>query len=94
MQYVRNLLNEQRRRAVGSLMKYLEDTIYDRLTPHEQQELRRRVLGVFGQYHDICLDMVKASVSDGTMHNEEALPLLHRLSADVQGLRRDLNGHR
>lgn len=94
MQYVRNLLNEQRRRCVGSLMAYLEANIYNRLTEREQKEVRQRVLAVVGQYHDICLDMVKASVNEGALMNDDAAALLHRLSGEVSKLRRELHADR
>jgi len=89
MQFVRNMLNEQRKRAVGSLMQYLEANVYDRLSIEEQKELRARVLGAIGQYHDTCLDMMKASVNDGTLINEDAVRMLTKLNSDVAYLRRE-----
>jgi hypothetical protein len=80
MQFVRNMLNEQRRRAVGTLMQYLEINIFPRLTEAEQRELRGKVIGAVGQYHDVCLDMLKASVNDGTVVNVEALRLISELN--------------
>jgi hypothetical protein len=92
MQFVRNMLNEQRRRAVASLMQYLEDNVFERLTEREQRELRAKVIGSIGQYHDVCLDMLKASVNDGTLMNDEAARLLAGLKTDVAHLRRSVDG--
>ena len=90
MQFVRNMLNEQRKRAVGSLMQYLEANVYDRLSIEERQELRARVLAAIGQYHDTCLDMMKASINDGTLINEDAVRMLAKLNSDVTHLRREV----
>ena len=88
MQFIRNLLNEQRRRAIGTLMQYMEQNIYEHLTVAEQRELRARVLGAVGQYHDTCLDMLKASVNDGTLMNEDTAQLLTGIRGDIANLRK------
>ena len=90
MQFVRNMLNEQRKRAVGSLMQYLEANIYDRLSIEEQRELRARVLGAIGHYHDTCLDMMKASINDGTLINEDAVRMLAKINDGMTHLRREV----
>ena len=87
MQFARNVLNEQRRRLVGNLMQYLEANVYTHLSEHEQRELRKRVLTAVGAYHDVCLDMLKASIDDGSVVNEEALHLLARVSNQLDALR-------
>jgi hypothetical protein len=92
MSFVRNLLNEQRRRAVGSLMQYLEGNVYKHLTDQERKELRSRVIASIGAYHDVCLDMLKASVNDGTVMNDEAARLLASLNGKVDRLIRDDHG--
>lgn len=90
MQFARNVLNEQRRRLIGNLMQYMERNVYEHLTPDQQRELRSRVLTSVGQYHDVCLDMLKASIDDGTLVNEDAQRLMSRLSQQLDALRRDL----
>lgn len=90
MQFARNVLNEQRRRLIGNLMQYLESHVYEHLSDHEQRELRKRVLTAVGAYHDVCLDMLKASIDDGSVVNEEALKLMARLSQQMDTLRKDL----
>lgn len=92
MNFVRNMLNEQRRRVVGSLMQYFEANVYEHLTPAQQKELRGRVIASIGQYHDVCLDMLKASVNDGTVMNDEAARLLARLNTEVGRLTKAVNG--
>lgn len=78
--FVRNVLNEQRKRAVASILTHAESRIYAKLTPREQSELRSKIIASITQYHDTCLDLVKASVDEGTTVNEEALRLLHKLN--------------
>jgi len=90
MQFARNVLNEQRRRLIGNLMQYLESHVYEHLSQADQRELRKRVLTAVGAYHDVCLDMLKASIDDGTVVNEEALRLMSRLSKQMDSLGREL----
>lgn len=78
--FVRNLLGEQRKRMVGTLMGYLEREVYPQLNARQQRALRDKVLAATAPYHDACLDMLKASVNDGTVVNEEALRLISELN--------------
>ncbi len=71
--FVKNLLTESRKRLVGSLMSYMEQNVYPELDKKQQEELRNKVLTSVGAYHDACLDMIKASVNDGSMVNEHFL---------------------
>lgn len=87
MSFVRNMLIEQRKRLVGTLMRYMENEIYPKLTEAERRELRKRVLTAVDSYHDVCLDMLKASVEDGSVLNDEAARLLARLNTEVTALR-------
>lgn len=89
MEFAKNLLNEQRRRMVGSLMAYIEHNVYEHLSPAARVELRGKVLSSVSAYHDVCLDMLKASVQDGTTGNDEALQLIHSMRADLRALRKD-----
>lgn len=83
MQFVRNLLIEQRRRTVGALMGHIEERVYPRLPAAERKELRDKVLQTVNAYHDICLDVLKSSVNDGSVVNEEALRLLAEIHGTV-----------
>lgn len=83
-QFLKNLLAEQRSRLVGSLMNYLEKEVYPELDEMSQRALRAKVLGAVAQYHDVCLDLLKASVNDGSVLNEAALEAISALHADVR----------
>lgn len=88
-QFAQNLLQEQRRRLVGTLMRFLEEEVYPALSLPQQKELRKKVLTSTAQYHDVCLDLIKASINDGTVANEETMRLLTLVHADVRSLRKD-----
>lgn len=83
-EFVRNVLVEQRKRLVGTVMSHLEANVYPKLTVTERKELRDKVLTAVGAYHDICLDMLKASVTDGSVVNEEAVRLMAELNHRLQ----------
>lgn len=85
MQFVKNLLIEQRRRTVGSLMGHIEEKVYPRLPAHERKDLRDKVLQTVNAYHDVCLDVLKSSVNDGSVVNEEAIRLLAEIHGHVVG---------
>lgn len=89
MEFAKQLLNEQRKRMVGSLMSYIETNVYEHLSAQERLNLRSKVLSSVSAYHDVCLDMLKASVHDGTTLNDEALQLIHSMHRDLQLLRRE-----
>lgn len=82
-EFVRNLLIEQRKRLVSSLMEYSERNVYPRLNDAERKALRDKVLASVGVYHDTCLDILKASVNDGSIVNEVALDAIAELHRDV-----------
>jgi uncharacterized protein YutE (UPF0331/DUF86 family) len=87
MQFVRNMLVEQRKRLVGTVMKYIENEVYPKLTEMERRALRKRILTAVDSYHDVCLDMLKASVDDGLTINDEAARLLARLNTEIASLK-------
>lgn len=87
MQFVKKMLIERRQRLVGTLMRYIEEEVYPKLSEQERKDLRRRVLTAIDAYHEVCLDMLKASVNDGTMLNDEAARLLARLNSQIEMLR-------
>jgi hypothetical protein len=88
-QFVRNMLVEQRKRLVGTLMRYVETDVYPRLPESERHRLRKKILQSVDAYHDVCLDMLKATVDDGSIHNDEAARLLARLNNEIQELRKE-----
>ena len=81
--FVRNLLIEQRKRLIGSIMAHAEKNLWADLSPTQQRALREKVLSAVGAYHDTCLDILKASVNDGFVVNEEALQLLRDIHTKV-----------
>lgn len=81
MQFIKNLLAEQRKRALGTIMRHVEVKVYPKLTQAERDELRAKIMGALGQYHDTTLDILKSSVDEGGVVNEEALGILRRLDA-------------
>ena len=74
--FVRNLLIEQRKRLVGSIMLHAEKNMYSSMSVTQQRAFREKVLASVGTYHDTCLDILKASVNDGSVVNGEALELI------------------
>lgn len=88
-EFVRNVLSEQRKRMLGSIMQYLEREVYPKLTLPQQKALREKVLNSTIAYHDVCLDLLKASVNDGSVVNEEAVRLMAELNHRLQRQARD-----
>lgn len=81
--FVKNLLTESRKRLVGSLMSYIEQNIYPNLDKKQQEDLRSKVLTSVGAYHDACLDMIKASVNDGSITNEYLLNEIYDMFDEI-----------
>lgn len=83
--YVRRLLGEQRKRMVGSLMRYIEAEVYPELSPAQRTALREKVLAAAGAYHDVTLDMLAASVDEGTSEiNQAVLDAIDRLGREIR----------
>ena len=83
-EFVRNLMIEQRKRVVGSIMSHAEKNIFPSLSVPQQRAFRDKVLSSIGAYHDTCLDVLKASVDDGFVVNTEAIDLLRNIHAEVK----------
>lgn len=81
--FVRNLLIEQRGRVVSSVMTYIEAEVFPVLRPEQRKALRTKMLSSIGAYHDVCLDILKASINDGTVTNERVLELLQQIHQEV-----------
>lgn len=86
--FVRGVLTRQRKRAIAIIMRHAETSFYASLTPEQQNEFRSTVLSAIGSYHDACIDMVEASVNDGTMLNEEAVRVLAQFNEAAQRFQR------
>lgn len=90
-EFVRNLLIEQRKRVVGSIMTHAEKNMFPVLSPAQQRMFREKVLASIGVYHDTCLDILKASVDDGSLVNTEALSMISEIHQAMRKQVRDGN---
>lgn len=88
-QFVRNLMGETRKRAIGSLMTYIEREVYPSLNERQQKDLRQRVLACITQYHEVTLDVLRSSINDGAAVNEDALVILTRMEGKLTALGRE-----
>lgn len=100
--FVRNLAIEQRKRLVAGLMEHFEKRVLPALPANVRsqalRDYRDRVLASVGQYHDVVLDCLKASVGEVVV-NEEAMRLLEQVHQAVTAPRvpaasRRVNGGR
>lgn len=85
-EFVRNMLIEQRKRLSASVLSYCEQHVYKSLEPRQQRDLREKVLTAVGAYHDVCLDMLKATVNDGSIPNEDLIQAIADLHTDVRAI--------
>ncbi len=94
-QFARNLAVEQRRRLVGAIMEHFEKKVAPTIPIGARnqvaQQFRDKVMAAVGQYHDVVLDMLKSTIEDGSVVNEEALALLRDLGASLGALREDVD---
>lgn len=85
--FARNMAIEQRRRLVGALMEHFEKKVAPTIPLAQRnavaQAFREKVMASVGQYHDVVLDMLKSTVDDGTVVNDEALVLLREIHAGL-----------
>lgn len=81
MDFVQNIAKEQRKRLVGSIMEFAEREMYPHLPDDVKKRFREKVLQSTGQYHDMVLDVLKASTSESSVVNEAAIELLEQIHA-------------
>jgi hypothetical protein len=88
-EFARKVASNARQRCVGGVMTYAEKNIYPKMTAAERTAFRDKVLQSVGAYHDTLLDLLTASVDDGTLKvNEHALAAIdrmNRLAATIEG---------
>lgn len=89
-QFINNLMAAQRKRAIGTLMGYIEREVYPGLQAAQQRELRERVLAAIGAYHETTLDILKSAVDDGSEVNDQALAALSRMDANLRTIANDV----
>lgn len=87
-QFARDLVVEQRRRLIGNLMAYCEREVFPKLTEAERKALREKVQQAVGGYHELVLDMLKVTINDGMLVNDQALRLLEDIHAATRSGRR------
>lgn len=71
-EYACKVASRGRQRLVATIMQYAEQKLYPKLTATERNALREKVLQAVGAYHDNVLDLLRASVDDGTLKVNEA----------------------
>lgn len=80
---VKDFLKARRDRALGSILGYMERSIYESLSLSDQRQVRKVVIDALNSYHDSVLDLLKSETGE---RNEEVLSLLSRLHSDVSRL--------
>lgn len=89
---VRELIIEQRKRLVASLLSEAESTLKPKVSAQEWNAFRSKVLDSVGTYHDFILDVLKVSRRSSVL-NEEAVRLIKQIHVGQQRLiENDLNG--
>ena len=91
-EFIRKMLGRQQKRVTAIVMGHAERSFYDKLTPDQRAEFRATVLAAISSYHQACLDMIEASVSDGAEINEEAVRVIAQFNENVQTYRDELQG--
>lgn len=81
--FVTNLLRERRQRLVGSIMQAAERELFPSVSEAKQKAFRTKVLEAVGSYHDVALDCMRATVSDGSVQNDP-MEILRALHVDFQ----------
>lgn len=83
--FAKNLLATRGRRAVATLLTWLEDNVYEHIPGELQTETRGKVLGVIGEFQDLAMDMVASDT--GVINDYWAEEL-----AEVKTLLRKIDG--
>jgi len=84
--YAKNLLAQRGRRASATLLTWLENNVYEFVTPELQGEIRGKVLQIISEYQDLAMDMV---ASDTGTINEFWVEELDRIHSTL----RSIDGH-
>jgi hypothetical protein len=84
--FAKNLLATRGRRAVATLLTWLEDNAYQYLPADVQTETRGKVLSVIGEFQDLAMDMVASDT--GIINDFWAEEL-----AEMKSLLRRIDGH-
>jgi hypothetical protein len=80
-EFARRVATNARQRCIGGIMTHAEKQLYPKMTPAERVAFREKVLQSVGAYHDTVLDLLSASVDDGTLKvNQAALDAIDRFN--------------
>lgn len=72
------LITERRKRLVASIMGHAEREFYTQLSPQQQADFRRKVLGSVDEFADLVRDLLKVT-GDDVVVNDHVLRLLEQL---------------
>lgn len=72
------LIGERRKRLVATIMGHAEREFFDKLTPQQQQDFRRKTLSAIDDFADLMRDVLKITGED-VMVNSHALDLLQSI---------------
>lgn len=86
---MQRLIGERRRRLVASIMGHAEREFFDKLTPQQQADFRRKTLTSIDEFADLVRDVLKISGEDVAV-NDHALRLLEALHDGQRQLARKL----
>lgn len=76
------LVTERRKRLVASILGHAEREFYDKLTPPQRDEFRRKVLSSVDEFADLIRDLLKVTGED-TLVNDHVLELLGKIHRAV-----------
>jgi hypothetical protein len=72
------LITERRKRLVASIMGHAEREFFAQLSPQQQADFRRKVLGSIDEFADLMRDLLKITGEDAVV-NDHVLRLLEQL---------------
>lgn len=83
------LIGERRKRLVASILGHAEREFFPQLTPEQQRDFRRKVLGSIDEFADLMRDVLKIA-SDDVVLNQHALDLLESLHSQQREITQKL----
>lgn len=83
------LIAERRKRLVATIMGHAEREFFDRLTPQQQQDFRRKTLGAIDDFADLMRDVLKITGEDVVV-NGHALELLEKIHDNQRAIAKRL----
>jgi hypothetical protein len=84
------LIGERRKRLVASILGHAEREFFTQLTPEQQRDFRRKVLGSIDEFADLMRDVLKIASEDVVL-NQHAIDLLESLHSQQREMARKLD---